>query len=318
MLSEPSIDKQSLCAQLGHLFGLIVTGLSFVPKGEESWSYRVDCDDQARYFLKIQHISPPSRDVLDFVGQLRQKGHLDEVVCPLPTLSGEPLFFFAGYSSMLFEFIDAPSLADSCPSSGQLFRVGETLARIHACVDVRAGCPTVERFQIPFEGEYAGLMRAVKASRQNLRADQSRVAGLLRSSEKKLDDRFEQLRTGRQRLQGRDLELVVCHGEPSPGNVLVSADRVHFVDWNTVILAPRERDLVFFLEPEYQAVLDGYWSVTNPRFLADAVVSFYRRHWMLGEIVYFGSRLLFSDSPDTQIERDTALFLQALAELDVC
>ncbi|MGW1344237.1 phosphotransferase enzyme family protein [Kribbella sp. NPDC002412] len=51
-------------------------------------------------------------------------------------------------------------------------------------------------------------------------------------------------------LNGRPPEpsgrRVVCHADPHLGNVLVN-DRVHLIDWDDVVLAPPEQDLMFML-----------------------------------------------------------------------
>ncbi|WP_170284565.1 phosphotransferase enzyme family protein [Kribbella amoyensis] len=63
---------------------------------------------------------------------------------------------------------------------------------------------------------------------------------------------------------------VVCHADPHLGNVLVDG-RVHLIDWDDVVLAPREQDLMFMLggmgavgptAPEHlSAFLTGYGDV---------------------------------------------------------
>ncbi|MEU8222721.1 aminoglycoside phosphotransferase family protein [Kribbella sp. NPDC048915] len=60
---------------------------------------------------------------------------------------------------------------------------------------------------------------------------------------------------------------VVCHGDPHLGNVLVG-DGLRLIDWDDVIYAPREQDLMFMLggmgefgpvtENQRNAFLDGY------------------------------------------------------------
>ncbi|MGW6281098.1 phosphotransferase enzyme family protein [Kribbella sp. NPDC055071] len=74
---------------------------------------------------------------------------------------------------------------------------------------------------------------------------------------------------------------VVCHGDPHLGNVLV-ADQLHLIDWDDVLLAPREQDLMFMLggmgdvgpstPAETEAFLTGY----GPHTLDHEAVQYYR------------------------------------------
>lgn len=84
-------------------------------------------------------------------------------------------------------------------------------------------------------------------------------------------------------------EWVVTHGEPHAGNVIRtrSGDLV-VVDWDTVALAPRERDLwmmVSDVKPDWSA----YRDVTGISTLSQAALDAYRLHWNLTEIsIYVG------------------------------
>ena len=46
-------------------------------------------------------------------------------------------------------------------------------------------------------------------------------------------------------LRGRAHAAVPCHGDLHAANVLLHGWRVHIVDWDDPLLAPRERDLMF-------------------------------------------------------------------------
>jgi spectinomycin phosphotransferase len=74
---------------------------------------------------------------------------------------------------------------------------------------------------------------------------------------------------------------VICHGDPHLGNVLV-ADGLHLIDWDDVISAPREQDLMFMLggmgdigpttETQRNAFLTGY----GPHPIDADAVRYYR------------------------------------------
>ncbi|MET8525232.1 phosphotransferase [Micromonospora sp. NPDC005172] len=86
-------------------------------------------------------------------------------------------------------------------------------------------------------------------------------------------DRVSTLLDGVQRLAGdRAGPVVVCHGDPHLGNVLLGPDdEVWLVDWDDALLAPRECDLMFVvggvlafapITPDQErAVLAGYGAV---------------------------------------------------------
>lgn len=79
-----------------------------------------------------------------------------------------------------------------------------------------------------------------EATRELLRADQDRVRVALA--------RYDDLETTVRAGGGGG--WVVTHGEPHSANVLRGKDgTLHLIDWDTVRLAPRERDLWMVIEP---------------------------------------------------------------------
>jgi spectinomycin phosphotransferase len=93
--------------------------------------------------------------------------------------------------------------------------------------------------------------------------------------------------------------LVVTHGEPHPGNLVGSADGLRLVDWDTVALAPRERDL--WLVGTDEATVSAYESaagVAVDRVLLGA----YRLAWDLADVASFLDELRrpHDDTADTR------------------
>ncbi|MET7466246.1 aminoglycoside phosphotransferase family protein [Nonomuraea sp. NPDC005501] len=87
------------------------------------------------------------------------------------------------------------------------------------------------------------------------------------------------------KLDGR--RHVVTHGEPHPGNVLTLGDRSLLIDWDTVGLAPPERDLWHVAED--QADLDRYAEATGHR-PDPSVLAGYRLRWALDDVAAFAVR----------------------------
>jgi len=97
---------------------------------------------------------------------------------------------------------------------------------------------------------------------------------------------------------------VICHGDPHLGNVLVD-DRLHLIDWDDVILAPREQDLMFMLggmgdvgptRPEHlEAFLTGY----GPHVIDDDAVRYYRHVRAYEDVITWSDQAITGpDRPD--------------------
>jgi spectinomycin phosphotransferase len=73
-----------------------------------------------------------------------------------------------------------------------------------------------------------------------------------------------------EQVEPRRDPLVVTHGEPHPGNVIVTARGIVLIDWDTVGLAHPERDLWMFADED--GLLAHYTRITgravDPRAIA--------------------------------------------------
>jgi spectinomycin phosphotransferase len=90
---------------------------------------------------------------------------------------------------------------------------------------------------------------------------------------------------------------VITHGEPHPGNVLRTADGLRLIDWDTVGLAPPERDLWMLTSAMIDAprsddvaLLDRYRHATGHQ-VSPAAIEFYRHWWILADIASYTEHL---------------------------
>ncbi|NUR92271.1 MAG: phosphotransferase [Nonomuraea sp.] len=101
---------------------------------------------------------------------------------------------------------------------------------------------------------------------------------LVLSSAAGLRERYAEFGRRVEELAGR--QLVVTHGEPHPGNLLLSGGRYLLVDWDTVRLAVPERDLWW---PGTD--LDRYQDASGHR--PDPGVALYALRWDLADLAEF-------------------------------
>ncbi|MDQ4038720.1 MAG: phosphotransferase [Actinomycetota bacterium] len=100
-------------------------------------------------------------------------------------------------------------------------------------------------------------------------------------------------------LRSRSTPSVLCHGDAHISNVLLDrSDDVWLLDWDEVVLAPRERDLMFIIEgvladalvtAQQQAwFFDGY----GPADVDPMHLAYYRCSWAVQDVADFASRIL--------------------------
>jgi spectinomycin phosphotransferase len=120
------------------------------------------------------------------------------------------------------------------------------------------------------------------------------------------------------------LPTVITHGEPHPGNVIRTATGLVLIDWDTVGLAPPERDLWFLAASDSaqpgdsardgDSVRDGdfsgYQAATGYRPSPEAI-DLYRLRWQLDDICAYLTELRQAPHPT----EDTAHALRTLQAL---
>ncbi|MBV8950857.1 MAG: aminoglycoside phosphotransferase family protein [Actinobacteria bacterium] len=107
------------------------------------------------------------------------------------------------------------------------------------------------------------------------------------------------------RLSERGNATVLTHGEPHPGNLILTKAGLVLVDWDSVALAPPERDLWMF-DGMGDAVFTHYQTLTGITPDRDAV-SAYRLLWALADAAAFVVQLRREprDEPDAHKALDS-------------
>ncbi|WP_181727472.1 phosphotransferase [Streptomyces sp. PT12] len=213
-------------------------------------------------------------------------GGLDCVVAPLPTARGEAVLRWGErYALSVFPFVDgvAGDFGDAVPTDerGALARL---LAGLHRATPAVPDAPAhdvalaardvveaaLDELGAPWSGgPYAEPARELLASYG---------AGVLRD----VLAWFDALAG---RVGGDGTALVITHGEPHPGNVLRAGGRRRLVDWDTVGLAPPERDLWLATAGD-PAALEAYAAASGREPSAEAL-SLYRLRWDLDDLAEF-------------------------------
>jgi spectinomycin phosphotransferase len=247
------------------------------------------------------------RCAFDTAVALRDSG-LHFVVAPIPTRAGESLRRLdSRYAIALFPFVDGEAgefgyYEDD--EEGRKAVVG-ILAELHEAT--AAAGPAVRTVGLDLPGHHhldAALRELDEAWTGGPLSEPARAA--VRDSASELTE----LLTLADRLaadaQKGGAGWVVTHGEPHAANVMRTGDRGLLVDWDTVALAPPERDMWMPVVGAIDAA-DLYERATGTR-LDDAALDFFRLTWDLKDLAEYLNVLR---SPHTEND-DTVRQYQAL------
>jgi hypothetical protein len=293
VLTPPDgLPEAELASVLARGWGVTVTSLAYRAVGWGSHHWEAADDAGGRWFVTVDELASKrgsARESLDVafgrlsaslaaaVG-LRASG-LSFVVAPVPALDGAPVLRAGpSFGVALYHWVD-----------GRTFRWGEyagwdRAAVLELLIAVHAAPVTAlaDDFSIPLRDELeaglAGLPGAAGPFAAALSDLLTRHGALIRERLA----RYDALAAG---APGR---AVLTHGEPHPGNTMLAGGRWLLIDWDTVLVAPPERDL-WSLDPGDGSLFAAYAAATGVPVRPE-LIELYRVRWDLADLALDVSR----------------------------
>ena len=298
MLERPKLADDDIIVRLQSEYDLLSPRLEFLPIGNDAraWSFRVETA-ASEYFLKLRRGAPKLASLI-VPHHLRSCG-VKNVVAPIPAISGRLYAPLAEYALMLYPYILGESEWDMALTAAQWREWGAIMRSIHD-----APVPDELAEDIPreiFAVKWLDKIECVEAAlARNAYAGEVAdvVARIWRAKSDVIDlARRRYLSLGR-RMEKTSPDFVLCHADIHTANIIIEhAGALHIVDWDETLLAPRERDLMFFID-------DGRSADTTDAFLAgyghrsaDLLgLAYYKYDWVIQELGDYGERVFIADS----------------------
>ena len=287
MLTPPTdLDSEALRGALAH-WGLQEPQLEYLPVGFGSHHWRV-----GDAFVTVDELAAKTFEALDrayrTAGALHDTG-LEFVLAPLPDDTGAPTRRLGErFAVSVTQFVEGTSSSfGSYETKAERRRTAALVARVHVAGElVPAGLPSRDDLGIPSRSILEEALASLSVPwetgpfAERARALLSGRAVEVRRSLQAHDERAA-------RLRRRSDESVVTHGEPHRANLIVdTAGAPYLVDWDTALVAPRERDLWHVLDGE-QAGWDEYAAIAGDVALDVEALEHYGQAWDLADIATF-------------------------------
>jgi spectinomycin phosphotransferase len=305
------LDDGELIHALTEGWGLAISSLDYLPVGFGSYHWIVTDQDQRRLFATVDDLNHKGwlgdscdaafvglRRAFDLAVALHDRVGLDFVVAPLPTVTGESVRRLGRcHTVALFPFVEGES-GDFGDSTSSQHRTGlvRALAELHQTP--RAALPPAQPLDLDFSGRRgleAALTQLDRTWESGPYAEPARawLASHADDLDRLLND-FDQLAAI---VAAAGEAPVITHGEPHPGNVMRGPDGLMLIDWDTVGLAPPERDL--WLVGTASGEESALYAEATGHEVSVAAMSLYRLAWDLADVAAFVG-LFKSPHHDTQ------------------
>ena len=324
MLEKPDLPDEKLISCLSDNYGLQISQITFLPLGNDRNTavYRVVADDGTPYFLKLR--GGLFEEATVTIPRLLSDRGIAQIIPPIPTSNGHLWTRMAAFAVILYPYVAGRNGYETPLSEHQWAKLGLALKSLHAMV-----VPEAFKEQIPRE-TYAAYWRDLVRGFQ-VRAEEAafpepvaaRLTAFLRSKHGVISDLIWRAERLAGVLRVRSLEYVLCHADIHAWNVLIDAnDALYIVDWDTLILAPKERDLMFV-----GGGVGGIWNSTREEALFyrgygqtaidPMALAYYRYERIVEDIAAFCEEILLADDGGNDREKELRSLISQFLPNDV-
>jgi spectinomycin phosphotransferase len=327
VLSAPGgLSQDVLVSALGSGWGIAAASITYRPVGFGSHHWEVIDAAGSRWFVNADELATKRHSLAESLdpafdrlrASLAAARDLADcgrtfVVAPLPAADGEPLARVNDqFGVAVYPFVEGQSFEWGEFSTPAHRRgVLDLIIAMHTAPATASRRALTDDFSLPHRDE---LEAAIGGAGQACWADQARparsagaagaagapgpaedcgpyarpVALLLHANAapiRRLLARYDELAAeGRSQPNRR----VLTHGEPHPGNTMATSAGWLLIDWDTVLVAPPERDL-WSLDPGDGSVLRRYAEATGVTPLT-SMLELHRIRWDLADLAVDVSR----------------------------
>jgi len=303
MLTPPAgLPEAALRPVLQSYWGIRAGSMLYRPVGWGSHHWEVSDEAGSRWFVtaddlenkRMSQAEPLTagfrrlRAALSAAADLRECGRTF-AVAPVPARDGELLARVSTrFALAVYPFVHGQSFEWAAFSSpAHRLALLELLAATHSAPPAARRRALADDFAVPHRDQLeaacqpGGDVREVGPyARPVARLIQEHAAPIRR-----LLARYDHLVTTARTQPAR---TVLTHGEPHPGNTMLTGGGWVLIDWDTALTAPPERDL-WSLDPGDGSILGAYATLTGVT-LRPLLLDLYRLRWDIADIAVDVSR----------------------------
>jgi spectinomycin phosphotransferase len=302
MLEKPDIADKLIVECLRRDYGLRITDLEFLPLGADADTavYRAVAEDGTPYFVKLR--GGDFDELTIIVPHYLETQGIPHLIAPIETRAGQLWTRLDRFAVILSPFIAGRNGFDVPLRDREWIDLGRTLRGVHTVqlpdeIDAYLRCETFS----PYWRERVRAYQRYLGTQTFSDLVSAHLAELMRSQEDVIDELVRRAESLGRELQAQSLDFVLCHADIHAGNVLLDEDgELYVVDWDTLILAPKERDLMFIgagigRRWNTQRESDLFYQGYGPAEVDPAAIAYYRYERIVEDIAAYCQEILESE-----------------------
>jgi spectinomycin phosphotransferase len=268
MKTKYYIDESILIMKLNKEYGIEIENLCFIPVGDSAYSYQVNCVTGQRYYMKLFDHENDSQKrgairlnhYLSLTWHLFHQGLFKNLTYPIKTKKGDYKTTLSDCTAVLFNYIEGESLAEAHPFSIEIL---ESIARSVAIIQkttpyIDSSTLLTETYDISFVPDLEKCISVLECTKSFEDPVQQSLQEHVLPKMKQIIAILNLLRELRSVAIADPKEKVLCHGDLWGGNLICQENELYLIDWESVLIAPPELELVGYIGPNFDVFFSAY------------------------------------------------------------
>jgi spectinomycin phosphotransferase len=303
MLTKPNLDDSQIIKNLEAAYNVSAKEICFLPLGADlnTAVYCVKAKGGKNYFLKLRRGDFNEAGVLvpKFLADLGVK----QIISPYATTTGKLWVNLGQFKMILYPYMEGRNGVDAGLSAPQWGEFGAALKRLHSAHIPKTVMQNVQ--QETFSFHWGDVVKAFLLRIENDSFEKAVAAKMALFLKSKRDEIFKLVcRTENLAdfLKQQHFDYVLCHADIHGWNLFIDQQNtLYIVDWDTLIFAPKERDLMFigsgleggrYMSFEQEALFYKGYGQTD---VNQEVIAYYRYARIIEDIGVYCEQIFLSD-----------------------
>ncbi|MBS4204621.1 phosphotransferase [Lederbergia citrea] len=309
MRAPHEITFDELLFLLNEQYGIQANQISFIPLGDKSFSYKVSCMDGEKFYLKLLDKQHQQEEILHtdyylpLLSELHHKNLFPPAIHPIMNQAHQNRTELETAVLILFPWIEGDTLADAYPLSKEhVCSIAKIVGQLHLTtpnISNQIRLP-VENFDLSFLDQLISHLNVPNHEKAG-----SALYQIVNPKEKEIMFLIELVRNLASSFNSDQSEFVICHGDLWGGNLIPSQAGIRIIDWESVILAPMERELAGYVSQRPADFIAAYSEVVDRKIQPNIdLLRFYAFQAQLRNLTNWMNNMLVHQLNEDQVLND--------------